>query len=263
MASSSCTSACPFNVKPVIDVLIVDDEPPARARLRGLLDDCQAELANAVVGEADNGEAALRQVEALRPDVVLLDIHMPGMNGLDCAQAMARLPQPPAVIFVTAHDEHAIAAFEVGAIDYLLKPVRLARLVEALQRARRLTPADEATLAALTDPERHFTVNDRGRVWRVPVEDVLYLRAELKYVTLRTREREYVLAEALNQLEQAYPDDFLRIHRNCLVARRHLTGFELGHGNDAGQWYAVLKNWPERLPVSRRQTQVIKAFRNG
>ena len=261
--NSSCISVCRSNVNTAIKVFLVDDEAPARARLRGLLDDAQAELATTVVGEADNAQTALALLDSSKPDVVLLDINMPGMDGLNCARALTRTSAPPAVIFVTAHDEHAIAAFDVGAIDYLLKPVRLQRLVAALKRARRLSPEDDATLAGLAAPRRHLTVNDRGRVWLVPIEDALYLRAELKYVTLRTREREYVLTESLSHLENEFPQDFVRIHRNCLIGRRHLSGFELTHEGGDSHWLAVLKDWPERLPVSRRQTQVIKGFRNG
>ncbi len=245
-----------------LKVFVVDDEAPARARLRALLEDCRATLPNALAGEAESGIEALEKIDPVGTDVVLVDIRMPGMDGLALARHLSRLPSPPAVIFVTAYDQHAIDAFEVGALDYLLKPVRLARLVDALGRARRLTPKDDATLAPLS-ARRHFTVSDRGRVWLVPLEEVLYLRAELKYVTLRTREREFVLAESLSALEQEFGQDFLRIHRSCLVSRRHLLGFELARDVEEPRWEAVLKDWPERLPVSRRQAHVIKAFRHS
>lgn len=244
-----------------LKVFLVDDEAPARARLRTLLADCQASLPNTLVGEAKNGIEALEKLNTLAVDVVLVDIRMPGMDGLALARHLSRFPDPPAVIFVTAYDQHAIDAFEVGALDYLLKPVRLQRLVDALGRTRRLSPEDDAILAPLAE-RRHFTVNDRGRVWLVPVEEALYLRAELKYVTLRTREREFVLTESLASLENEFSQDFLRIHRNCLVNRHQLAGFELSREGDETHWVAMLKDWPEHLPVSRRQAHVIKAFRH-
>ncbi len=231
-------------------IFIVDDEALARKRLRNLLADCNNELANTVVGEAACSQDALQDGAMERADLVLLDIDMPGQDGLACALALAQRAKPPAVIFVTAHQEHAMAAFDVAALDYLLKPVRLTRLVEALQRV----PKRAAEVAS------YFTVNDRGRVLRVGLEQVLYFRAELKYVTLRSREAEYVLTESLNQIEQDFPQDFLRIHRNCLVNRTHLSGFEMRHGED--RWYAVLRDWPERLAVSRRQSQVVQDYRH-
>lgn len=238
-------------------IFLVDDEAPARARLRSLLGDCAESLPNEVVGEADSGAAALAALADIPADVVLLDIRMPGTDGMEVARRLAKLDRPPAIIFVTAYDAHAVSAFEVGARDYLLKPVRLDRLVEAL---RRVVPS------AASEPRsksRFITVNDRGRVLRVSLEEVLYLRAELKYVTLRTREREYVLDEPLTRLEDDFPDDLLRIHRNCLVNRGQLTGFELRREGDDSHWMAILKDWPEALPVSRRQVNVVREFRQS
>lgn len=240
-----------------LSVLIVDDEPPARRRLRDLLSDAAAVCPNRVVGEAANGLQAIEQVAAVQPDVVLMDIHMPGINGLEAARHLLGMPRRPAVVFTTAYDEFALQAFEVRALDYLLKPVRLDRLTEALGRVR---PIRDEDVEALT-PRRHFCCTERGRVWLVPVEDVLYLRAELKYVTACTRQREYLLNESLVHLEEEFPGAYLRIHRNCLVARRHLAGFErMGEGEEQ-RWVAVLHDWPERLPVSRRQQHVIREYR--
>jgi two-component system response regulator AlgR len=194
-------------------------------------------------------------------DVALVDIRMPVMDGLVLARHLSRFADPPAVIFVTAYDQHAVEAFEVGALDYLMKPVRAERLVAALARARKLNAEDDATLEALA-PRRHLTVSDRGRVWLVPIEEVLYLRAELKYVTLRTRDHEYVLNESLTKLEQEFAREMLRIHRNCLVNRQQLAGFEMTHQGEEGGWVARLRDWPEALQVSRRQIPVIKAFRD-
>jgi two-component system response regulator AlgR len=245
----------------MLNILIADDEAPARARLQGLLEDCAADLPNRVVGEAATGLEVVDLLSRMAADVVLLDIQMPGMNGLETARHLHRLTPPPAVIFVTAYDEYALQAFEVRAMDYLLKPVRQARLLEALRRVAPLTATAAAGLAEIAPHRTHFSVNERGRLWLVPVADVLYLRAELKYVTARTREREYVLDDALVKLAEELEGDFLRIHRNCLVAKRHLTGFSLVREQDETRWVALLKDWPEHLPVSRRQAHVIRDFR--
>ena len=238
-------------------IILADDEPLARARLASLLDDLAGDPPVAVVAQASSGETALARAADTPADVVLLDIQMPGMDGLEAARHIAALPTPPAVIFVTAHDEHALRAFELRALDYLLKPVRLARRGEALARIRPLAAADAEALA----PTRTcFSVQERGRVWRVPVRDVLYLRAELRYVTARTREREYLLEESLVKLEEEFAHEFLRIHRNCLVSRRHLAGFQRQADDGEGHWLALLRDWPERLPVSRRQAQAVKDF---
>ena len=243
-----------------LKVILADDEPLARARLASLLDDLAGELATEVVAEAADGASALARAAELPADVILLDIQMPGLSGLEAARHIAALPAPPAIIFVTAYDEHAVRAFELRALDYLLKPVRRERLREALSRLRPLARADAEALA----PRRsHFAVVEPGRVWRVPVADVLYLRAELRYVTARTREREYLLDESLVKLEEEFGDVFLRIHRNCLVARRHLLGFQRQAGEGEGHWLALLRDWPERLPVSRRQAHVAKDFGAG
>lgn len=243
-----------------LKVILADDEALARARLADLLADLAGEFNVEVVAQAGNGEIALERAADTPADVILLDIQMPGMTGLEAARHIARLPQPPAIVFVTAFDEHALQAFELRAVDYLLKPVRLARLREALARIRPLPPADAEALA----PRRmHFSLLERGRIWRVPVADVLYLRAELRYVTARTQEREYLLDESLVKLEEEFGDEFLRIHRNCLVARRHLAGFQRQADDGEGHWLAVLKGSPERLPVSRRQMHVVREFVKG
>jgi len=263
-ASSSYKCAYPSIVNSPLKVFIVDDEAPARARLRGLLDDCRLSLPNVVVGEAGCSQDALRLLALHEADVVLLDYDMPGRDGLDCARELARGSRPPAVIFVTAHEQHALAAFDVGALDYLLKPVRLARLEASLRRVLRSPqPVAAGQIAAPDLSQRHLTVNDRGRVLRVSVTDVLYLRAELKYVTLRTREREYVLTDTLSQLEQDHSPAFVRIHRNCLVNRQHLMGFQMRREDDEERWFALLRDWPERLLVSRRQTHMVKAYRQA
>lgn len=247
-----------------IRVIIADDEALARSRLRSLLDELGASLPVEVVAEAAQGGEALARALDTPADVILMDIQMPGMSGLEAARhltARARGAHPtPAIIFVTAHDEHAIAAFELRAVDYLLKPVRLARLKEALGRIR---PLPAAVAASLAPRREHFTVLERQRVLQVPIADVLYLRAEQRYVTARARDREYLLDESLVKLEEEFAGELLRLHRNCLVARRHLLGFERSEGGGEPGWLALLKDWPEKLPVSRRQIHVVREFRRA
>lgn len=242
-------------------VVIADDEALACRRLQALLAECQRDFPHLLVGEAATGEAALRVAAEQGADIALLDVHMPGMDGLAAARQMARLPSPPAVIFLTAHDQHAVEAFEIGALDYLLKPVRLERLKLALQRARRLTPEQDRQLQSRTGPRAQLVVTDRGRVLLVPVAEVLFLRADEKYVVAQTVERSYLLSESLASLEEEFGPRFLRIHRGCLVSRQHLAGFEPAAG-EGGHWQAVVRGWAERLPVSRRQAHVVRLIRN-
>ncbi|MDX9700939.1 MAG: LytTR family DNA-binding domain-containing protein [Rhodocyclaceae bacterium] len=243
------------SAQPVLSVLIVDDEAPARSRMRELLGDIAAEQPTRLVGMAANGVEALRLLEHESADVVLADIQMPAMDGVELARHLSRMDSPPVVIFTTAHDEYALSAFEVAAADYLLKPVRAVRLAEALGRARQRRPlAGEALASLAPGARRHFSVSERGRILLVPVADVLYLKAELKYVTATTRTRSHVLDESLVQLEQEFPERFVRIHRNCLVAREAIAGVERVVGNDGdAHWEILLQGLDERLPVSRRQ----------
>jgi two-component system response regulator AlgR len=250
----------------MLKVLVVDDEPPARARMKQLLGDCAGQLSLQVAGEADGGLAALEAVTRMQPDVVLLDISMPDMNGIEVARHLAQLPAPPAVIFVTAYDEHALEAFEVSALDYLLKPVRAERLRGALERVRRLAPHEprlERLAQSLGEVRTQLSVSERGRLVLVPLEDVVYLRAELKYVTIRTVAREYLTEESLTALETEFGARFVRIHRNALVARRFIEGFRRvrakGEGETEGHWEIVLRGMDERLAISRRQWPAVKA----
>jgi len=241
-------------------VLIVDDEAPARRRLRELLDDCAGALPLLVVGEAASGREALDLLHAVSADLVLTDIHMPEMGGLELARHVLKLPQPPVVIFTTAHDEHALQAFEVNAVDYLMKPVRVQRLLAALEKVPRLKPVTGAKLDQLPGSARRFlSVTERSRVVLVPVDEIVYLKAELKYITIRTPEREYLLEESLTKLEEEFAPRFVRVHRNCLVARGFVRGFErrVGDGGDA-HWEVLLKDVPETLPVSRRQQSIVR-----
>jgi two-component system response regulator AlgR len=253
----------PADDKPAaLRVLIADDEAPARSRLRDLLGDIAPSCANAVVGMAANGVEALRLLEAERADVVLADIRMPAMDGVELARHLARRTPPLPVIFVTAYDQYAVEAFELAAVDYLLKPVRAERLQAALGKLRHRQGPSDQTLAGLSPNERrHFSVSERGRILLLPVADVIYLKAELKYVTARTAERSYLLDESLVQLEQEFPQRLLRLHRNCLVAREAVRGVERVGEADEGHWEVLLKGLAgadARLPVSRRQWPAVR-----
>ena len=243
-------------------ILIADDEAPARARLRDLLDECRERFPLTIVDEARNGREVLEVLNREKVDVVLLDIRMPEIDGLEAARHIAGMPNPPAIIFTTAFDTYAIKAFEVNAIDYLLKPIRVERLLAALAKARAAAPVSrEALDAAANQPRRHLSVHERGKIHLVPVTDILYLRAELKYVTVRTVEREYLVEESLTRLEEEFAEAFVRVHRNCLVARSAVAGFERNAEESESGWAVVIKGTGEKLPVSRRQHGVVKQFR--
>lgn len=242
-------------------VFIVDDEPPARNRLRDLLNDCNNQLALEVVGEAGNGQEALDKLVDIPVDVVLLDIRMPQMDGIELAQHLQKLPKPPVIIFTTAYDAYAIKAFELHAIDYLLKPIRLGRLFDALNRAREAVPVQTEILRELLpEPRKNLSIHERGKIHLIPIERVLYLRAELKYVTVRTVEREYLIEESLNALEQEFNARFVRIHRNCLVAKSEIEGFEKSGEEGESGWMVKLKGLEELLAISRRQQHIVKEF---
>ncbi|MCX7193621.1 MAG: LytTR family DNA-binding domain-containing protein [Proteobacteria bacterium] len=249
-------------VELALRVFIVDDEPPARNRLRELLIDCNAQLHLEVTGEAANGQEALDKLMDTPADVVLLDIRMPQMDGIELAGHLQKLPYPPVIIFTTAYDSYAIKAFELHAIDYLLKPIRLGRLFDALSRARTAVPLQiEVLRELLPEPRRHLAIHERGKIHLIPVEQVLFLRAELKYITVRTLDREYLIEESLTALEKEFAARFVRIHRNCLVAKEAIEGFERGGDEgDSSGWLVKLKSLPEALAISRRQQYIVKEF---
>jgi two-component system response regulator AlgR len=243
-------------------VVIADDEAPARSRIRDLLEDCAATLALEVVGEAATGKALVDLLQRAPADVVLLDIRMPEMDGVEAAQHILKMADAPSIIFTTAYDAYALQAFELHAVDYLVKPIRLRRLHDALSRVRSITPLRLDVLQQIApEPRKHLSVQERGRVILVPVDKIIYMRAELKYVTIRTVEREFLLEESLTRLEQEFRERFVRIHRSCLVARDFVDSFERGseETGDSG-WVVKLRGLDERLPVSRRQQYVIKEF---
>ena len=239
-----------------LKVLIVDDEALARARLRTLLGDCRAPAAS-VEAEAANAAQALAWLQHHPVDVALIDIHMPGADGLTLAQTLRTLPQPPVVVFVTAFAEHAVQAFEVEAVDYLTKPVRLERLQLSLQKIERTKQSIRGLEPYL--PEEVLIIQDRGRTERVPLTEVLYLKAELKYITVRTAARSYLLEGSLSELEDQYKTRFVRIHRNALIARRAVRSLEKYHDPQEGEGWAVrLHGIDELLWVSRRQLAAVR-----
>jgi two-component system, LytTR family, response regulator AlgR len=240
-----------------LKIFIADDEEPARERLKTLLGDIAGELPTSVVGEARHGVEAIERLPASGAQVLLLDIHMPGMGGLEVARHLAALEEPPRVIFVTAHDRHAIEAFELNALDYLLKPVRAERLAAALRKAS--VPENEKLTRAADAPREYLSVAERNRILLVPVRDIVFLRAEQKYVTVRTKSREHLVEDSLITLEREFASRFVRIHRNCLVARAAIRGFERAPGEEEEpRWLVVLDGVDERLPVSRRQWPLLR-----
>jgi two-component system, LytTR family, response regulator AlgR len=240
--------------------MVVDDEPLARQRLISLLGRLEEPLA--VVAECGDAGSAMAWLEAHpgQAQVAFLDIQMPGPDGLRLADKLRTLPQAPLVVFVTAHAEHALRAFELEAGDYLTKPVRLDRLAQAVVRCRKMLPEPsrhDTSVQALGD--QALVVQDRGRVVRVPLAEVLYLKAELKYVTLRTAEHSYVLDESLTELESRLGAHFIRVHRNALVARTAMHRLERRDDEEGHEgWAAQVKVTGEWLQVSRRQVPAVR-----
>lgn len=237
-----------------LKLLIVDDEPLARERLAAMV----ADLPHCtLVGEASNGREAVEKAEKLSADVLLLDIAMPVMDGLEAARHLAQLSSPPAVIFCTAYDEHALTAFETAAVDYLVKPVRQERLSAAIERVRRhhSSPAMHKELLANHKQRSHLSVRLRGNLRLIPIEEVYYLLAEEKYVVVHHARGEDLIEESLKSLETEFSDRFLRIHRNCLVANEEFI--ELKRLSD-GQFLAVLRHGKTPLEVSRRCVPAVR-----
>lgn len=240
-------------------VLVVDDEFPARQRLIRMLSELEGRYE--LTGQAADGIEALELCRSKPVDVVLLDVQMPGMSGLDAAAEMARLQPPPAVILVTAFEQYALAAFEHKVEDYLVKPVRRERLQEALERVRVTTRPQRDTLAheeeSPSKRRRSLSAHYRGGLQTVPIENIIYLQAEHKYVTVRHTGGELLVDESLKSLEEEFPDLFLRIHRNALVAKSRLSGLE--KTTDGGTEVHLLQ-CTERLPVSRRHLAEIRRW---
>jgi two-component system, LytTR family, response regulator AlgR len=232
--------------------MIVDDEEPARARLAALLKELdQVE----VVGEARSSAEALRLMPALDPELLYLDVRMPGMSGVELARHLATLDDPPAVIFTTAFDEHAMAAFEAEAVGYLLKPVRREKLAAATERARQLTQAQLGAIAA-TNARTHLAVRQREGLKLLKLEDVICLIAEQKYTTVRHTGGEDLIDDSLRTLETEFGNRFIRVHRSALVNRNYIEAIER---NAEGQHQIRLRGREERMPVSRRLASELKA----
>ena len=244
-------------------ILITDDEPLARERMRRLLEESGEHM---IVGEAANGKQALQMTGDLNPDVILLDIRMPEMDGLETALHLSNLNNPPAVIFTTAFSEHALSAFDHNAVDYLLKPIRRERLEDALKKARKVNRAQLLELGKNDETEHmrsHISAQISGKIQLVPIENVYYFLAEQKYVTVRHTEGEVIIDESLKSLEEEFGERLLRIHRNALVNRAHLASLDK---QPSGQWVVKIRELGARLEVSRRHlTQVrkqLKVMRN-
>jgi len=238
-------------------ILVVDDETLARQRLASLIEELGPPYR--LAGEAANGREAVEACARTGADLVLMDIRMPDMDGLEAARRLAVSEHPPAVIFTTAYEEHALEAFESAAQDYLLKPVRRERLLAALERSQRLT---RSQLSAVNNPEPPpaLSASYRGGVRTLPVEEVIYLRAEAKYVVARHAGGELLLEESLRNLQERYADRFVRIHRNALVSLQHLAGLEK---ESDGTPRAVLRNCDETLEISRRHLAEVRRLLRG
>ena len=239
-------------------ILIVDDEALARSRLSSMLQQLGAPYE--VAGEAANGLQAVEKCQAEPIDLVLMDVRMPGMDGLQAAARLAEGETPPTVIFTTAYDEHALAAFERNASGYLLKPIKLDRLRQALQRAQQLTRAQLVSQPGSEEPPkaRGHICSQVGKGLRtVPVAEILYFQAEQKYVVAHLAQGEILLEEPLKSLEQEFADSFLRIHRSTLVAKKYLTGMEKD-AND--HWHAILETADGRLEISRRHLPKVRSW---
>ena len=239
-----------------LNILIVDDEAPARNRMKLLLGDLQHEGA---LIEAKNGVEALALIAEQQIDVMLLDIRMPVMDGIETAGHCQKLDNPPVIIFTTAYDEHALKAFDLNAVDYLLKPIRAEKLQNALAKAVALRPKQLAALKPLQSQRSHLSINERGRLYLVPISEIIYFRAELKYITVRTALKDYLIEDSLNSLEIEFAEEFIRFHRNSLVAKKSIIGFEK-KADDAGEihWVVLLKELPETISVSRRQQHLVR-----
>ena len=235
-------------------IFVTDDEKPARERLKKLissLPECE------FVGEASDGLECLSKVEEARPDAVLLDIRMPGMDGLEAARHIALLENPPAVIFTTAYDEHAIDAFNVSAIDYVLKPVRKERLAEALNKAKRIT-GSQLTEAVSHIPESirgNICARVRGNLELIPISSVYFFQADQKYVAVRHKGGEVVIEEPLKSLETEFADHFMRLHRNSIAS---LKLFKALTKSPSGQWHAEFRDIPDTLEISRRHLPEVR-----
>jgi two-component system response regulator AlgR len=238
-----------------VKVLIVDDEALARDRLARLVNEIDG---YDVVAEAENGVDALQAVQTAQPDIVLMDIRMPGMDGLEAARHISELKGGPAVVFCTAYSEYAVDAFDAQAVGYLLKPVRREVLEEVLNKAHRLNRVQLQSLQkneATPKGRTHISARTRRGLELIPLEDVRFFVADHKYVTVRHREGELLIDDTLKELEKEFGDRFVRIHRNALVSLSHIQSLER---NTQGQSFIAVADMSEKLAVSRRHVMALK-----
>lgn len=249
-------------------ILIVDDEPLARKRLGVLLEEIEeTDLDIEIVGEAVNGEEGLAMALSLEPDVILLDIRMPGLDGLQVARHLSSMGEAPSIIFTTAYDEHALAAFDAQAVGYLLKPIRQQKLIDSLKRAAQLSDKQIKSLDAeniegvASGPRDRFCINKRGELTIIPMSEIRYFMADQKYVSLYLYKnntwQEEIIDETLKELESELEDTFLRVHRNALVAKEYID--KLSRDED-GHYHVHLRNLSEPISVSRRQVKEVKTL---
>lgn len=247
---------CQKKMGNTMDIVICDDEALARERLVRMA----TQLGHRVIAQASNGKQAIAAVEKFRPEVILLDIRMPEMNGLDCAVWLSQLETPPAIVFCTAFDQYAIDAFKTHAIAYLLKPIPFDDLQHALHKATRLNQAQLHALpihnnAGNTSTRQNIVARTHRGVELIPVEDIYYFYADQKYVTVRHKNGEVLIDETLKELENEFSADFIRIHRNALISLKHLEGLEMLTN---GQYQARCREIDEKLLISRRHLPHIK-----
>lgn len=239
-------------------ILIVDDEQLARERLQRHLTEIDA---SAQLFEADNGLTALEQTEKHKPDIILLDIRMPGMDGIETANKLSEQTTPPAIIFITAYDEYALDAFDSQAVAYLLKPVRKEKLAKALQSANRLNRAQLQNLQLTNNQPapQHLSVRIHGGIKQIELSDIYYFLAEQKYVTVKYRDGEALIEDSLKSLEDRFSECFIRIHRNALVAKEQLKAIRK---DQQGHFLIELKDCKDKIEASRRHVAAIKDFLN-
>lgn len=237
-------------------ILIVDDEQLARERLQRHIQEIDSQFE---VLQAENGLAALEQSEQHQPDIVLLDIRMPGMDGIEAANRLAGLDTPPAIIFTTAYDEYALDAFDVHAIAYLLKPIRKEKLEKALNSAKQLNRVQlQSIQAEKPEPQEHYlSVRIHSGVRKIDLSDIYYFQAEQKYVTVKYRDGEVIIEESLKSLESRFADFFIRIHRNALVSKQQLKAIRK---DQQGRYLTELKDIDDKIEVSRRHVAIVRKF---
>lgn len=235
-------------------ILIVDDEPLARERLQRHLQEIDGECE---LIEAENGLLALEQSEQHNPDLVLLDIRMPGMDGIETASKLSKLETPPAIIFTTAYDEYALDAFDAHAIAYLLKPIRKEKLENALQSAKQLNRVQLQSIqpAENEQQEKYLSVRIHSGLRKIELKDIFYFQAEQKYVSVKYREGEVLIEESLKSLETRFSDTFIRIHRNALIAKQQLKAIRK---DQQGRYLTELKDIDEKIEVSRRHVAMVR-----